>query len=170
MTADGLAASTMDEAARELEDALARIRHCVDQLSDEQVWRRSREGLNAVGHVLLHLAGNLRQWIVSGLGGAVDTRDRPAEFAAAGGTPKAELLARLEQAVSEAAAVLRRQRPEDLVRVRRIQGFDVTGLAAVFHTVPHFRGHAQEIVHMTRAQLGAAYRFAWQPATAEQGA
>jgi len=53
---------------------------------------------------------------------------------------------------------------------RRIQGFNVTGLAALFDSVPHFRGHTQEIVHMTRMQLGDAYKFAWTPTTPEHGA
>jgi hypothetical protein len=66
--------------------------------------------------------------------------------------------------------VLRRQHAGQLLQVRRIQGMEVNGLAALFDSVPHFRGHTQEIVAMTRWQLGKAYRFAWAPATAEQGA
>ena len=57
-----------------------------------------------------------------------------------------------------------------LLEARRIQGFNVTGLAAIFDSVPHFRGHTQEIVHMARLQLGEAYKFAWTPTTPEQGA
>jgi hypothetical protein len=60
--------------------------------------------------------------------------------------------------------------PEDWMRIRRIQAHDVTGFAAALHSVAHFRGHTQEIIHMTRAQLGDRYRFAWVPATPEQGA
>ena len=58
----------------------------------------------------------------------------------------------------------------DLVGRRRIQGFDVTGIGAVFHSVAHFRGHVQEIVHLTRSQLGDAYQFDFVPKTPEQGA
>jgi hypothetical protein len=80
------------------------------------------------------------------------------------------LLRRLDAVTAEAVAVLGRLTARQLLDARRIQGFDVTGLAALFDSVPHFRGHTQEIVHMTRLQLGDAYQFAWTPATPEQGA
>jgi hypothetical protein len=170
MTADELAAAVGREAANELTSALGRIKHCLGQLTDEQVWWRSRPPLNSIGNLILHLCGNVRQWIVAGLGGAADSRDRPAEFAERGPIPRDELLRRLEAVVNEARAVLARQTARQLLEARRIQGFDVTGLAAIFDSVPHFRGHTQEVVSLTRLQLGDAYRFAWAPTTPEQGA
>jgi hypothetical protein len=170
MTADDLAAAVGTAAAEELESALKRLKHCLSQLTDEQVWRRSRPGLNSIGNLILHLGGNLRQWIVAGVGGGSDVRNRPAEFAERGPIPKEELLRTLEAVVEETRRVLAGVDARQLVAVRRIQGFDVTGAAAIFDSVPHFRGHTQEIVHMTRLQLGDAYQFAWTPATSEQGA
>jgi hypothetical protein len=170
MTADELAGAVGSEAAAEMTHAVDRIKHCLNQLSDEQVWRRSRPELNSIGNLILHLCGNVRQWIVSGIGGAADVRDRPAEFAQHSPVPKGELVRRLDAAVADARAVLRQVTASQLLATRRIQGFDVTGMAAVFNSVPHFRGHTQEIIHMTRLQLGDAYRFAWTPATPEQGA
>jgi hypothetical protein len=170
MTADELAAAVGNEAAKELTSGMGKIKHCLAQLSDEQVWWRSGPERNSVGNLILHLCGNVRQWIGSGLGGTKEVRNRPAEFAECGPIPKGELLRRLDQVVDEARAVLGRLTARRLLEVRRIQGFDVTGLAAVFDSVPHFRGHTQEIIHMTRSQLGAAYQFAWAPATPEEGA
>jgi hypothetical protein len=170
MTADELAAAVGREAGNELASALARIKHCLGQLTEEQVWWRSRPSLNSIGNLILHLCGNVRQWVVVGLGGAADSRDRPAEFTELGPIPREELLRELEVVVDEARAVLTRQTARQLLEARRIQGFDVTGLAAIFGSVPHFRGHAQEIVSMTRLQLGDAYKFAWAPTTPEQGA
>src|SRR5438309_4656919 len=170
MTADELATAVGTEAANELASALSRIKHCLGQLTDEQVWWRSRPSLNSIGNLILHLCGNVRQWIVSGLGGAADHRHRPEEFAERGPIPKDELLRKLETVVGEAKAVLARQTARQLLEARRIQGFDVTGLKAIFDSVPHFRGHTQEIVGMTRLQLGDAYQFAWAPTTPEQGA
>lgn len=170
MTADELAATVGTAAAHELDSALKRIEHCLGQLNDEQVWRRSQPSLNSIGNLILHLCGNVRQWIVSGVGGASDVRNRPAEFAEQGSIPKEELVRRLEAVVEEAKGILVRVDARQLAEMRRIQGFDVTGAAAIFDSVPHFRGHTQEIVHMTRLQLGDAYQFAWTPATPEQGA
>jgi hypothetical protein len=170
MTTDDLAAAVGTEAGNELSNALARIKHCVDQLTDNQVWRRAQPHLNSIGNLILHLCGNVRQWIIAGVGGAADVRDRPAEFAERGPIPRAELLRRLDETVAKAGEVLRQVTAKQLLAVRRIQGFSVTGLAAIFSCAPHFRGHTQEIIHMTRLQLGDAYRFAWKSATAEQGA
>jgi hypothetical protein len=170
MTADELATALGNEAAKELTSALARITHCLDQLTDKQVWWRSNPSLNSIGNLILHLCGNLRQWIVCGIGGGPDVRHRPAEFAERGPIVKEELVRTLEGVVEETKRVLARIDARKLVEVRRIQGFDVTGLTAIFDSIPHFRGHTQEIVHMTRLQLGDSYRFAWMPATPEQGA
>jgi hypothetical protein len=170
MTADELAAAVGAAAAHELASALERIKHCLSQLNDKQVWWRSQPSLNSIGNLILHLCGNLRQWVVAGLGGAADDRDRPGEFAQRGPIPKEELQRRLEAVVGEATRILAGVDARQLTEVRRIQGFDVTGLGAVFDSVPHFRGHTQEIVHVTRLQLGDTYKFAWTPATPEQGA
>ncbi len=118
----------------------------------------------------MHLCGNVGQWLVAGLGGTADVRDRPAEFAERGPIPRAELLRMLDAAVNEAKEVLGKQTARQLVEARRIQGYDVTGLTAIFSSVPHFRGHTQEIIGMTRLLLGNAYQFAWEPTTPEQGA
>jgi Protein of unknown function (DUF1572) len=170
MTADDLAVAVGTEAGNELTSALDRIKYCLNQLNDEQVWWRSQPSLNSIGNLILHLCGNVRQWIVAGLGGAADVRDRPAEFSERDSIPKDELLRSLDAVVSEAKEVLGRMTSRQMLEARRIQGFDVTGLAAIFDSVPHFRGHTQEIVHMTRLQLDNAYKFAWQPTTPEQGA
>jgi hypothetical protein len=170
MTADELAAAVGTAATDELDSALNRIKHCLGQLSDEQVWWRSQPQLNSIGNLILHLCGNVRQWVVSGIGRAKDIRHRPAEFAEHGPIPKADLIHKLDAVVDDAKAVLGRLTAGQLLEPRRIQGADVTGLAAIFDSIPHFRGHTQEIVSMTRLQLGDAYKFAWTPTTPEQGA
>ena len=170
MNADELARAVGVEAARELEHALDRIKHCVAQLSDEQVWWRAHPSMNSVGNLLLHLCGNIRQWIIVGLSGGTDARDRPAEFAERGPIARDELMKKLEAVVAEATAVLVRQTAPQLVESRRIQGSDITGLQAIFNSVPHFRGHTQEIIHITRTLLGDAYQVAWAPQTREEGA
>src|SRR5207244_11846838 len=95
MTAHELAAAVGTEAANELSSALAKIMQCLGQLTDEQVWWRSHPSLNSVGNLILHLCGNLRQWIVAGLGGAADSRDRAAEFSRPGPLRKEDVLGTL---------------------------------------------------------------------------
>jgi hypothetical protein len=144
----------------ELDSALGRIAHCVGQLSDEQVWWRPRPDMNSIGNLLLHLAGNVKQMIVSGVGGEPDDRQRQAEFDARDPIPGAELLRRLSEVVDRAKAVLTAVSADELCRVRRVQTGDITGMQAVVRCVAHFRGHTQEIIHQTRTILADRYQFA----------
>jgi hypothetical protein len=134
------------------------------------VWWRPQPALNSIANLILHLQGNLRQWIVSGVGGAPDTRNRPAEFSERRPIPRDELLRRLEEVINQADAALARATAAQLLQPRRIQGFDETVLSAIWDSLTHLSGHTQEIVYMTRLQLGDAYCFEWVPATPEQGA
>jgi hypothetical protein len=83
---------------------------------------------------------------------------------------KADLMARLEAVVAESTDILAKMAAPEWLRTRRVQGSDVTALAAVFSAVPHFRGHTQEIIFRTRLILGGKYEFDWNPSTPEQGA
>lgn len=169
-TAQEFATATINAAAGELDSAVKKLKHCLNQLTDEQLWWRPSPSMNSIANLLLHIRGNLRQWIVSGVGGVPDTRNRPLEFSERGPIPTQELLQRLESTVAEVKAVLVQSSPADLVNERPIQGFHVTGIAAVFHSVAHFQGHVQEIVNLTRTQLGDHYEFAFVPTTPEEGA
>ncbi len=145
-----------------------RITHCLSQLSDAQVWWRPRPELNAIGNLLLHLRGNLGQWIVAGAGGRPFQRDRPAEFAEKGSIGRADAEAMLSEMVNESADVLASIPAESLLDRRRVQGHETTILGAILHATRHFEGHAQEIILLTRLQLGEAYRFLWVPETPEE--
>jgi hypothetical protein len=153
---DALAAALCDE----FDAAFGRIRHCVGQLTDEQVWARPRPDMNAVGNLLLHLAGNVKQLVVSVVGGEPDDRDRPAEFAARGPIPATELVHRLADVIGLAKAVIESASTGELCRPRQFRDSEWTGVLALVRSVSHFRGHTQEIIHMTRMILGDKYQFA----------
>ena len=169
-TLDRLSDTVGREAAVELDSAVRVINHCLDQLDNEHVWWRPAESMNSIANLLLHLCGNLRQWIVAGVGGADDIRERQKEFDDRSSAPKADLIRQLEDAVAEVKSILSNVSPDELLRIRRIQGNSVTGLQAILHSLAHFRGHTQEIVHITRCQLGDKYQFDFVPRNAEQGA
>jgi Protein of unknown function (DUF1572) len=147
-----------------------RIKHCLVQLDDSQVWWRPNAAQNSIANIVLHLCGNVRQWIIAGVAGAADTRNRPQEFAERGPIAKDELVRRLDEVAAEVDHVLAGVTDDRLLKIRRIQGFEETVLSAIFETLTHFNGHTQEIVYITRLKLGDAYQFSWVPITAEQGA
>ena len=99
----------------------------------------------SVGNLLLHLNGNVRQWIISGFGGATDSRERSKEFAEKGPHPSSVLLARLERTLREAAEVIEGLDPDSLLETRRIQGCDVDGVRILVHVVEHFSYHVGQI-------------------------
>src|SRR5215472_12060242 len=103
-----------------LSEGTRKIEHCVGQLSDEQVWWRPRGEMNSVANLMLHLSGNLRQWIISGVGGATDVRNRPMEFGDLSGRTKAEVVGILKKTVGEADAALAKVTADELVLPRRI--------------------------------------------------
>ena len=109
LTAEDVARSVLAEANKLLDECAAKISHCANQLSDEQIWWRPAPSLNSIGNLILHLCGNLQQWIVSGVGGVPDTRHRPAEFAERGPMPKSVLIEKLTPVVVAAQQTLAQQ-------------------------------------------------------------
>lgn len=138
---------------------IPKITLAIEPLSEEAIWWRPNESSNAIGNLMLHLAGNIRQWIVSGVGGTEDVRRRSAEFTAREGQPKAALLAHLTAAVTEADAVLAGLREEDLLQARKIQGRDVQIFEAVYHVVEHFSTHVGQIILLAKLHAGEKIRF-----------
>src|ERR1039458_6219396 len=133
--ADALHGMFLDYSAGKLRQMAGRIETCLSGLTEEQIWARSSENENAIGNLVLHLSGNVRQWIVAGVGGRGDTRQREAKFAARGGGSGAELAARLKEAVEEAAGVLAELTPERLGERIVVQHYDVAVLEAIYHVV-----------------------------------
>lgn len=136
-----------------------KLRACVEALPADALWRRPAPGANAIGNLLLHLNGNVRQWIISGVGGAQDVRERDAEFAALEGVTAAELMAKLEHTLNQADAVLERLTPDDLLSRRSIQSREVTVLEAVYHVTEHFGMHTGQVILLTKMIAPGTLRF-----------
>jgi uncharacterized damage-inducible protein DinB len=143
-----------DVSAAFLQSFLDRIDACVGRLSEEQVWWRPNAETNSVGNLLLHLQGNLSQWVLAGLGGSAYVRHRSEEFTADRAAPKAAMIEGLRRVVQDAQAVIRGLAPNALLSPRQIQGYDVDGVYVVLHVVEHMSYHTGQIVHTTKALLG----------------
>lgn len=146
------------EVCEELDAALRLIKHCVNQLTDDQLWWRPSESMNSVANLLLHLCGNLRQWIVSGVGGAADVRERQKEFDERSSAPKTELMRQIEDAVAEVKVALSETSAEELLRVRRIQGNDVTAMQA--NTIVFVKAGVEHHFHDVTNDLSVLVFFA----------
>lgn len=149
------------------EDYLLKIRGALIILNDEQMWWRPNDDSNSIGNLMLHLAGNLRQWIIAGVGGEADVRQRAREFAPCYQAGKDMLLEILQTTMDEADAVLARLENEvmaahsdaPLQRICTTQGFAQTVLDAVFHAVEHCSYHTGQIVFLAKWQTAGSVRF-----------
>jgi uncharacterized damage-inducible protein DinB len=136
-----------------------KIKLCLDALPPDALWRRPDEHSNSVGNLLLHLAGNVRQWIVSSVGGAPDHRHRAAEFEALAGRDAATLFGALRATLDEADAVIAALTVEELSSSRTIQGRDVSVFDAVYHVVEHFSLHTGQIILLTKLYAPGRIHF-----------
>jgi hypothetical protein len=136
-----------------------RLRSCVEGLSDEQVWWRPNDASNSIGNLILHLNGNVRQWLVASFKRLDDHRDRPAEFRERRLVPASALLEKLGATLQEASEVLASLSEADLLTTFEIQGYTVTGLHAVYQVVEHFGFHYGQIAYITKLLRGEDLGF-----------
>lgn len=139
------------EAERRIfDESYQRIYKCLDLLTEEQVWQRPNENLSSIGNLILHLCGNARQWIVSGLGGKEDDRNRDREFQEGSKCSKWKLKRMLEELQIELKMVFQKINEEDLKRVRSVQVFEESGLSILIHVIEHFSYHTGQITWFTK--------------------
>jgi len=144
----------VDFSRKKLLQLAGRIEDCLGRLNTEQIWARGGEHENAVGNLVLHLCGNVRQWIISAVGSKPDIRVRDREFAARGDASAAELAERLKSTVDEAAAVIHSVSAERLAEHVSVQNYDVTVLEVIAHVVEHFSQHTGQIMFVTKMLSG----------------
>lgn len=160
-------ASAQDTLAKQ---SLPRIVKCLQRLSEEEIWWRPNPASNSAGNLVLHLCGNVRQWIIAGLGGAEDRRERDREFAERGPISRKALVTQLRRTVREACRVLAQLSNESLTRKYKIQGFRVTGLDAAFRVTEHFGYHTGQIIYITKLKRARDLKFTHLPVIKKEGA
>jgi uncharacterized damage-inducible protein DinB len=156
MTDEGAARfgrALIEETKRRLfRDSQPRVHKCLARLSEEEIWQRPNDETVSIGNLVLHLCGNVRQNILSGLDGQPDRRQRALEFSERGPIPAAELLRRLDELMAEVDAALDRLDPASLLDVRRVQGFDESGLSILVHVVEHFSYHVGQMTYFVKSR------------------
>lgn len=149
MQQDTLTDLVAQEAIRRLREGQERIHRCVGLLDDAQLWHRPNASTVSVGNLVLHLAGNVGQWINATLGAAPDRRQRQLEF----DTPTMDrraLLDRLDSTLVRALEVIQGLGAADLERYWNVQGFKESGAGIVVHVVEHFSYHTGQITLHTK--------------------
>jgi len=143
----------LGECAKHLDEGRRRLHHCLGLLDDARAWHRPNRNTVSVGNLVLHLCGNVDQWVNATLGGTEDTRARDREFDEPGPIPRGELLALLDRTVDRALAVIATVEEEQLARTCRVQAFEVTGTGILLHVVEHFSYHVGQVTLHTKLML-----------------
>lgn len=137
---------------RLFEESIPRAKKCLRLLTEEEIWDRPNEKSNSVGNLILHLCGNVRQWLISAIGKQTDTRERQKEFDERGPIPRKELFRQLDKLQLDAGKVLDSIQPETLTQEFQVQGYTETGISILVHIVEHFSGHIGQITYYVKAR------------------
>jgi uncharacterized damage-inducible protein DinB len=133
-----------------IDDNTTKLEACLNELEEADTWRRPNEHSNSVGNLILHLSGNIRQWVISSLGNREDTRERDSEFAANSGYSKAELREKLFSTVEEAKKIINNITPEEILKKRKVQGYSYSGISIILHVTEHYSYHTGQIIFWTK--------------------
>lgn len=139
-----------EQAVFRIEEALRMIRISLKELDEDAFWYRPNEVSNGVGQLLEHLSGNIKQYILSGLGGEKDTRERDREFESTGRRDREAVEQKFFETVRLATSVIENLPESSWLQKKQIQGFDLTGLGIVLHVVEHLSYHTGQIAYLTK--------------------
>ena len=137
-----------------LEQMTGYLEICLMRLSPEQLWHRENDSENAPGNLVLHLIGNVKQWIGHTLGGHEDTRNRDGEFAPGQHHAPAQVAEALRRTVDEAVAIILSLTPERLAERVSSQDGERTALEVVYQVVGHFQQHTGQVIYATKHITG----------------
>ncbi len=140
----------IEQTLKSIDENTSKIKACMKQLDEKDIWFRHNEHVNSVGNIILHLCGNIRQWIISSLGGAPDIRERDFEFSTMGGFTKEELTSKWQDTMQEAVTVITDTSPENLLRRRVVQGTAHSGIGIIIHVTEHYSYHTGQIIFLTK--------------------
>ncbi len=144
---------------RIIEESVPRIKKCLSKLTEEEIWRRPNRETVSVGNLVLHLCGNVSQWILAGLGNFPDTRERDREFNEEGGISTEKLMKDMDDLMLKVAEVLDQLSPDDLLKKRHVQGFEETGMAILIHVTEHFSYHTGQITYYVKANKNIDMKY-----------
>jgi uncharacterized damage-inducible protein DinB len=128
-----------------------RIENCLNRLTEEEIWKKPGPSSNSIGNLVLHLCGNITQYIISGLGKNADNRERDLEFSIEQGYSKKELLDKFQSTIEKSVKIIEDQGAESLLLKRSVQGFELSGIGIIIHVVEHCSYHTGQIAFWTKA-------------------
>jgi len=140
----------ISQAIHRIDENTQKLTVCFHDLEENEIWRRPNQHSNSVGNIILHLCGNIRQYIISSLGHLEDVRERDKEFSTTSGYSKSELLKKLIDTVEQAKDIIKNSSEEELIRKRKVQGYTHSGIGIIVHVTEHYSYHTGQIIFWTK--------------------
>jgi len=141
----------LEQSAYRIELNYPRIKTCIELLSDEEVWQKPNASSNSIGNLVLHLCGNMTQYIISALGRNEDKRNRDSEFSATEGYSAAELLEKMKSVTEDCVKIVKGLSEQQLMVQYEVQGYQLSGVAVIVHVTEHYSYHTGQIVFLTKS-------------------
>ena len=139
-----------EQANFRMEESITRIKKCFSEINEKEVWQKPNEASNSMGNLILHLCGNITQYIISSLGEKRDNRDRDLEFSSKGGFSKQQLIDKLSIVVIQSINIINGTSDSEMLRTRQVQAYQLSGMGIIIHVVEHFSYHTGQIAFWTK--------------------
>lgn len=147
---DDLVSEFLKNSGYRLDEGTRMIKISLDSISESDIWKKPNESSNSIGNQIAHICGNMTQYIIASLGERDDYRNRDEEFSMTGGFTKSQLIQKLEDTVKEAKVILKQCSKKQLIKIREVQGFKLSGIGIVIHAVEHYSYHTGQIAFWTK--------------------
>lgn len=145
-----ISAELLSDCINHLQESTKRVETCLQVLTEEQVWHKPNESSNSIANLILHLCGNMTQYVLSSLGNQPDSRERDQEFLIKGGLNKTALFEKLSSTVAAVILVLEKFTEKSLLQIKSVQGFSKSGVGIIVHVTEHFSYHTGQITLLTK--------------------
>ena len=140
----------IEQSISRFEENTPKIEKCLAELTEDELWHRPNASSNSTGNIILHLCGNITQYVLSSLGNTEDKRERDKEFSSTRVLQKAELIDKLKTTVSAAVKIMRSLNDDDMLQKHSVQGFDLSAIGIIIHVVEHYSYHTGQIIFWTK--------------------
>jgi len=132
------------------EESLARIVQCIHLLGDESLWYTPNKNINSVANLVLHLSGNIKQYVHTTFGAQPDVRKRDLEFSSSKTHSKDELIKLIEDSINQAVQYVQKSVPTAFENNYDVQCFKESGISILIHVIEHTSYHVGQITQMTK--------------------
>ncbi len=140
----------IEQSIYRIEENTKRITKCLLEIDDTEFCKIPNEHSNSIANLVLHLCGNIRQYVISALGELSDVRERAKEFSATSVQTKSELLDKLHATIAEATSIIKAMDDARLLKIYSVQGFTLSGIGIIIHVTEHYSYHTGQIAFWTK--------------------